>query len=268
MKRWCGPLVALLLLGIPAPAWAAGGSRVALLQDIRVDGPVAGDVVAVGGDVVLAPGARVDGHVVSIFGSVEAEPGARVEGQAVAVASLAGLSLQPVGRGAWRTVVGLRTLAFGLWLLAVNFVLLVIPGLAGRAAHHPGVLTLEAGGLGLLVLVTVFAFLVAALGLGSLAPPAVVAVVFAALLLKAVGLAALTARLGTCCLPPAALLPVTARASAALLLLLLLRLVPGLGPVLWSAVSVLSFGAGVVILASWHLSPAAVRVPAETGSQR
>ena len=29
-----------------------------------------------------------------------------------------------------------------------------------------------------------------------------------------------------------------------------------------------AFGAGVVILASWHLSPAAVRVPAQTGSQR
>lgn len=265
---WRGPLVTLLLVAAAVPAWAGDGSRVALLQDIRVDGPVAGDVVAVGGDVVLAPGARVDGHVVSLFGSVHAEPGARVEGQAVAVASLAGLSLQPVGGGAWRTVVGLRTLAFGLWLLAVNFVLLAIPGLAGRAAYHPGVLTVEAGVLGLLAVVTVFAFLVAALGLGPLAPAAVVAVVFAALLVKAVGLAALTARLGTCCLPPASLLPVTARASAALLLLLLLRLVPGLGPVLWSAVSVLSFGAGVVILASRHTAPAGVRLPAGTGSQR
>jgi len=170
--------------------------------------------------------------------------------------------------GTWTLSPGDSTLAFGLWLFTVNLVLLSIPGLAARSAHHPGILTAESAGLGLLALATVFAALVAALGLGPLAQAAVVAGVFAALLLKAVGLAAFTARLGTCCLPGTSLLPVTARASAALLVLLLLRLVPGLGALLWSAVSVLSFGAGVVILASWRWVPAGTHAPAGTRSQR
>ena len=48
--RWLRPLTVLLFLAVAGNAWAAAGSQVVLLHDVRIGGPVAGDVVAVGGD--------------------------------------------------------------------------------------------------------------------------------------------------------------------------------------------------------------------------
>lgn len=46
--------------------------------DVQIDGEVLGDVVALGGDVSVAPGARVHGSVSSLGGSVEQAPGSYV----------------------------------------------------------------------------------------------------------------------------------------------------------------------------------------------
>jgi hypothetical protein len=59
---------------------AAGDAVVAIFGTARVDGRVDGDVVAVGGSVVLGPHADVRGNAVAVGGSVERDPGARVDG--------------------------------------------------------------------------------------------------------------------------------------------------------------------------------------------
>jgi len=241
-------LALALMLGalLAMPRVAVAQARVSLLQDVTVQGPVSGDVVVVGGDVLLRSDARVSGHVISVFGEVSSETGAQVDGQVVAVASLSGLSLHPVENGSWRTGAGFRGLAIGLWLLIVNLGLLLVPGMGRVAAHHPALVSGSALLLGGMVAVTVFAALLAALGLGPMAPAAVLAIVLVGFVLKALGLAALTARLGTCCLPGAAELPLTVRASLVLALLLFVRLIPLVGGAVWTLVSVAALGGGVL----------------------
>ncbi len=262
-------LVAALLLAtlaLSAPAGAAG--RLAVLEDVTVSGPVNGDVVVLAGDVILKPGARVAGDVVAVLGTVDRQPGAEVAGRIVAVSSVAGLGMRSLGPRSVAEAVALRVLAAGAWLLAVNIVLLLFPGMARTASESAAVLSPEAAVLGLIAALTVFMSLVAALGLGPLAPAVVVALIAVTLALKLIGLAALTARLGALLLPPHLALPVPVRASAALLALLLLRLVPVAGGLLWTAVSVLALGSGVVTAASWKGAIRPLPSVQGTGSQR
>ncbi len=53
--------------------------------DLEVRGQVEGDAVAVGGSVMLGPGAMVGGDAVSVGGSLDIDPGAIVEGDEVEV---------------------------------------------------------------------------------------------------------------------------------------------------------------------------------------
>ncbi len=59
------------------------GDVVAMGGDIVVDGHVEGDVQAMGGDVYLNSGARVDGDVFCMGGQLHEQPGAQVGGQRV-----------------------------------------------------------------------------------------------------------------------------------------------------------------------------------------
>ncbi|WP_234009072.1 hypothetical protein [Deinococcus sp. NW-56] len=68
-------------LTLPPLYQAAQHSGVTLGQTRTVGGPVAGNVIVVGGDVRLLPGARVGGEVVTLFGDVQRAPGAEVRGQ-------------------------------------------------------------------------------------------------------------------------------------------------------------------------------------------
>ncbi len=76
-----------LALGLMVPSlWSlfdgnAGGDLVRLGGDVIVDRPVSGNVVALGGNVELRPGARVGGQVIAFLGDVDAEKGARVAGR-------------------------------------------------------------------------------------------------------------------------------------------------------------------------------------------
>ncbi|QIP30047.1 polymer-forming cytoskeletal protein [Deinococcus radiodurans] len=52
---------------------------------VEVHGPVEGNIVAIGGDVVLAPDAAVNGRVVTLLGDIKQAPGAQVSGEMSAV---------------------------------------------------------------------------------------------------------------------------------------------------------------------------------------
>ncbi len=64
-------------------AGEAQAQAVALNGSVEVTGRVAGDVLALGGDVLLAPTARVGGDVFAVGGTLRAEPGAQIAGRSV-----------------------------------------------------------------------------------------------------------------------------------------------------------------------------------------
>jgi hypothetical protein len=71
------------------------GDVVAMGGDVTVDGHVEGDVVAMGGDVIVNPTGEVDGQVVTLGGHLREEPGSHVRGQRVQAGGL------PRGWGGW-----------------------------------------------------------------------------------------------------------------------------------------------------------------------
>ncbi len=265
MKGWGVLARAFLALWVVTPAWAAPPGRAAILEDIRVDGPVKGDVVTIGGDIVLGPGAHVTGHALSIFGRVEVEPGARIEGRSLAVDSLAGLSAE-TGAGAadHRAVWGLRMLIAGCWLTVTTLLALALPRRIIRGewlVRRTGVGGL---GLGVLVTVTLFVALVAVVGLGGgFAVPGTLAVVGLYVGLKVFGVAILGGTVGRWLLRRAAhrVAPMPTMVFLGVLVLVLGRLVPVVGGVLWAVVSIWGVGAAVTVLA---MDPARLLTPAES----
>ena len=64
------------------------GDVVVMGSDAEILGKVNGDVVAVGGNIVLGPTASIVGDAVSIGGSISKEPGAKVYGQEVSMGGI------------------------------------------------------------------------------------------------------------------------------------------------------------------------------------
>lgn len=75
----------------------------ALDGDVRISGRVEGDVIVLGGSVVLASTARVTGDVFALGGAIQAEPGAEIGGRSVS---------HPTVSSAWLTL--LEGPSFGL----------------------------------------------------------------------------------------------------------------------------------------------------------
>ncbi|WP_027460364.1 hypothetical protein [Deinococcus murrayi] len=134
-----GGFVLSAALTLPPLYQAAQHSGVTLGQTRTVAGPVAGNVIVVGGDVQLLPSARVGGEVVTLFGDVRRAPGAEVRGQVHAL-----LGRVPGDATAQQTPpptgLGLATASAFRPLL----------GWLGGAAWGPIFLALTAGALGLL----------------------------------------------------------------------------------------------------------------------
>ncbi|MBB5236008.1 polymer-forming cytoskeletal protein [Deinococcus budaensis] len=199
-----GAFVLAAVLTLPPLYGAFGRSGVTVGQDVSVRGPVAGNVIAIGGDVRLEPGARVGGEVITLFGDVQRDPAAQVEGRVNALlgrapgdagalqtappSGLPGLGLATasafrpllgwLGGAAWSRIFVLLTGG----MLGLLFVTGAAPLLARRQRHAP-VRTLALGVLALALLVG------PALGLAltGLLVPALFATAFA-LLLVATGL--------------------------------------------------------------------------------
>lgn len=250
-RRLIPLVVAAWCLAVPVAVGAAQG-RVAALESLRVEEKVEGDVVVLGGDVVLGREAHVEGHVVAVFGTVRLEEGARVDGRVVAVRSLARLTVDPrlEHQLPWLSL-GLRLLTSGLWLLAATLLAWV-----GPRWMRSGVAMLEGRSFRMLVLgglatLTVFAAMVAVVGLGpTLGLPLSVALLVVFLVAKGIGLAVIggtvSTRLRRSLVPRS--LPLSVDVLAGTAVILALRFLPVVGGALWSVVSVAAFGVGIMAL--------------------
>lgn len=200
-RAGAGAFALAAALTLPALGQLADNGTVTFGRNVTVNAPVSGNVVAVGGNVHLKPGADVQGEVVTLLGDVHRDPGARVSGRvnallghapgdrtALETQPPAGLSIasaaafKPVlgwlGAAAWPRL--FITLAGGALLLL--FMGGVAPALARRQRHAP----MPTLALGVLALASL---LLPALGLAlaGLLGPALVAGMLAVVLL-AVGL--------------------------------------------------------------------------------
>ncbi len=247
-------ILAGALLAAPAPRLGVHvvvdrpteGPVVALRADVRVTSEVVGDVVAVGGNVELAPGASVRGDVVA-FGGRVAGPGA-VSGR---VASGGGLG--PAGGGGLAGArgsvsgLGLGLLRAGVWLTLGSLMILALPGRVRGAGVQLAASPLRSAAVGALALLVWLALVVLALAVTD-SPLGVAFVLLAVALLLAAKLAGVVAVAWVVGRAAAPRLPVPlrgemARTGTALLALTLFALVPVVGPVVWLAANLIGIGA-------------------------
>lgn len=229
---------------------------VAIDGAVRVEGRVAGDVIALGGDVLLAERALVEGDIFVLGGSLEAAPGARVSGRSVTYPGVSGAFLALLEAPALgldpnsAVVVGVKLALLTGWLAVV--VLLFATG--GRemlstsrcVREEP----LRAFGIGLtFVLATVVSLVALNLAFAALVGiPFVVLLLLFALVAKLWGTVAVFHALGVVVGSRLGLrrpLPLTA-ATLGLLLLGGLKFVPYAGLWAWWAVSFVGVGATLV----------------------
>ena len=247
LTRLAASLAAGALLALAPAVGAAAPGRAVVLQPVAVDGPIDGDVVAVGGDVHLGANADVRGDVVALFGAVERAPGARVGGRVLAVSSLSGLVLAR-GRSS-RSQLGVRLLVAGLWLFVTTLIAAVAPrrSVAGSwAVHRVGWRGVVVGAL---VSVTLLAALIAALGSGpALTVPLTAAVMVVFMVGKAFGLVLVGAVVGRSVLAAVrrGQSQVTFEVFLGVGVLLVFRFLPVVGGVIWTVVSIWALGACVL----------------------
>jgi hypothetical protein len=249
-------LIAVVALGcallVSAPASAASG-RLELLKAMRVDDEVSGDVVAVGGDVILGRQARVHGHAVAVFGTVTAEPGATVDGRRISIRSLASLTFTPDLESEPALLpLSLRLLTSGVWLTVTTLLAFLAPRRLRSVIRLVPVLSLRLLVLGALAVTTMFAAMVAVCGLGpTLGVPLNAGLLLAFLAVKAVGLTVAGGFVGSWLATRLLhrLTPLTLDVLSGLALLLALRFLPLAGGLLWTVLSVGAFGVGVIALA-------------------
>ncbi|HEX2254932.1 MAG TPA: polymer-forming cytoskeletal protein [Thermoanaerobaculia bacterium] len=236
----------------------ARGDAAALDGSVRVTGRVGGDVIALGGGVLLGETAFVAGDVFALGGSVEAAPGARVEGRTVA---------HPDFGAAWLTLLEGPTLGlspFSSQVLAVKLALVtawLVLVLAFFSMAGPAVLSTSRSvaeeplrnvllGLTVTLLLVLAGLLFAAFAAALVGMPLVALVVLAALALKLWGMVAVFHALGERLLrvvfrgrgrAPSAL----DAAVAGLVVLGALKLVPGVGDWVWTAATLLGVGASL-----------------------
>lgn len=227
------------------------GPVVGLLATVTVAGRVQGDVVALGGDVVITETGTVDGDVVAVAGTVSAA--GEVSGRVVGASSrgvLAPFSGDPRRRS--MSLWGMHLVHMGGWLAVVGLIAVGLPQPVRRACEvvvrQPG-RVLGAGALALLVWVAV-----AGIGLLLGASPAgtgvVVAVTAALVAVKVLGVAVIAFAVGWRLRPllPTALRAEAPRAGAGMLVVLLAALLPVGGEVVWLAANVAGIGAVILMV--------------------
>jgi hypothetical protein len=257
-------LLAATLAAAPAPQLGADvviktptlGPVVGVLGSVRVETEVSGDVIALGGDVVLAESARVEGDVVALGGSVAGSGSAT--GRIVSMAALDAIAFAAVpgvdsARAAW----GIRLLRVGGWMVLVTVVLLALPRQVRRGGEQLRTMpirTLAVGALslGVWLVLVLLALALSVSRLGIILLLAGVAVLVAA---KVLGLLAVAWVLG---LRLRGALPVAwrseiARTGVGMFVLAAAGLLPVLGSAVWLAANVAGVGAMVAALVAPRL---------------
>ncbi len=231
------------------------GRVVAVASNVRIEAPVAGDVVLWGGNVTFAPGGSVAGNLVVFGGDIHGIPGRPlpVAGTVSTPGTLLQLYLAEMRRAPWDVTSpgalspvfwGLRLLALAAWLAIAVGLLYFFGSPLSRAADRAesdwaGALT--AGALGVLTL-----FLAAAATLtmlpSSLGVPIALALGAAAVAAKVFGMGALFLLLGQKILSTFS--PSRRPLALALGFAVLggISLLPVAGAIVWSAASIAAVG--------------------------
>jgi hypothetical protein len=261
-------VTALLLAGVlvAAPVPRVGvsvsveqptrGPVVAVLGDVVVSSEVVGDVVALGGDVELAPGAVVRGDVVAVGGN--ASGSGTVIGRAVGVGGL-GFNRGRVAGARGPVAWGLDLLRAGLWVTLGSLLVLLLPRWVRGAGERLARRSWQSPLIGVLaLLVWLFSVMVAlavtTTPLGAACLLLAVGLLLAAKLVGIVGVAWVLGRAAARFLPGAwrSELP---RTGVALLVLAGVSLVPVVGASLWLIANVVGIGAAVgALLAQYPLT--------------
>jgi hypothetical protein len=236
-------------------AGEALGDVAAVEGSVEVSGRVDGDVVVLGGDVLLLPTARIGGDVHVLGGVIRTSPGARVQGRMVSypTASSAMITLiegPSLGLGfSSPLVLGTKLALLASWAA----LLLVLFAASGRQVletadeiRREPFRNFFVGLTGVLALVLTGLFFSAFTG-GLVGVPLLVLVILLALLLKLWGMIAVFYALGEWVARRVfrrRLRPLNA-ATLGLLVLGLIKFLPWLGIWAWTAASLIGIGASL-----------------------
>lgn len=244
------------------------GNVVGVFSDVRIDAPVSGNVIVWGGAARFGPNGSVDGNLSVFGGDIVAAPGrpAPVKGSVSTPGSLLRLYLQEMHRAPWErspsTARGIRLVSLSVWLFG-SLVLLYLFGSpfarAAARAEEDWTGSLLAGALGVL---TLFLAATAALALLPAALSLPIALAFAAVAVaaKIFGMAALFLLLGQKILKNVSPARRPTALAAGFAALAAVSLLPVLGPLVWSAASVVAVG--VAFLSRFGSPRMRVAVPA------
>jgi hypothetical protein len=257
-------LLATTLAAAPPPRLGAEvtinretqGPVVSVLGTVNVAAEVHGDVVALGGDVVLGAGGRVDGDVVAIGGSVTGEGGASKR-----IVSFPALDSLPSGRLARidsaRAAWGVRLTRVGGWMVVATALLLVWPRQARRGGEQLRIMPLRTLAVGALSLAVWLVLVLLALGLSGSRLGVVLLLSGVAVLLagKLLGLLAVAwlAGVGLREALPQGWRGEIPRTGLGMLTLAAVGLLPLVGPVVWLAANVAGIGAMVATVVAPRL---------------
>jgi hypothetical protein len=232
---------------------AVSGDVVVFAADLVLgeNARVTGDAVAVGGDVSVAEGAEVGRHVVAVFGTAEVSSQAVVEGRVLSLSSLASFADRSGGSPAPRASAAVRLLAAGGWLMVTTGLAFLFPVRMRYGSWALPPMGYRVPLLGMLVVLTAVAFVVAALGLGpALGVPLIAGLTVLLFSAKAVGLTLISCAVGSAVLRKWLHHPqlISLEVFVGALILLAIRFLPFVGEALWALASVIALGASVVVM--------------------
>ncbi|HYK41100.1 MAG TPA: hypothetical protein VE007_01845 [Thermoanaerobaculia bacterium] len=277
-------LMTAAVSGAPAPVSAArrafgrdlevsepvSGNVVAVLSDVRIDAPVSGNVIVWGGTARFGSNGSVEGNL-SVFGGDVVAPAGRaapVRGAISTPGSLLRLYLEEMHRAPWdeparmAAIRGVRLVTLSIWLLGSLVLLYFLGSPFARAAartEEDWTGTLLAGALGVL---TLFLAATAALALlpAALSLPIAIAFAGVAVVAKVFGMAALFLLVGQKILKNVSPGRRPAALAAGFAALAAVSLLPVVGPLVWSAASIVAVG--VAFLSRFGSPRVRIAIPA------
>lgn len=229
------------------------GRVLAALANVRIEARVTGDVVVWGGDVSFGEAGSVGGNLSVFGGELRGKGTPPVAGVVSTPGALLPLYLAEMRRAPWEmpgslTVWGLRLLGLAAWLAGALLLLYVFGSPFARAAAHAEQALSASVLAGALAVVTFFLAAAALLALlpSPLSVPAVLAVAGLAVAAKVFGMGSLFLLVGQKLLGGVSARQRPAALAAGFAVLGGISLIPLLGPLLWSAASILAVGVALL----------------------